>query len=96
MSLTQPKGAHGCDIRVVAYDGAALGPSVAAKKQPSSSYCNHIAFSQPGGVEVVVLPLLYEECEPPEFRKSKLDVDFSKAENYEAVLGKLLRQLRIA
>ena len=45
--------------------------------------------------EVVVLPLLYEECELPEFLKGKLYADFSKAEDYEAVLGKLLRRLRI-
>jgi hypothetical protein len=46
--------------------------------------------------EVVVLPLLYEECELPEFLKGKLYADFSKSEDYEAVLGKLLRRLRIA
>ena len=46
--------------------------------------------------EVVVLPLLYEECELPEFLKGKLYADFSKPEEYEAVLAKLLRRLRIA
>lgn len=46
--------------------------------------------------EVVVLPLLYEECELPEFLKGKLYADFSKPEDYEAMLGKLLRRLRIA
>lgn len=46
--------------------------------------------------EVIVLPLLYEECQLPEFLKGKLYADFSKSENYEAVLGKLLRRLRIA
>ncbi|SCY39949.1 toll/interleukin-1 receptor domain-containing protein [Paracoccus tibetensis] len=46
--------------------------------------------------EVVVLPLLYEECELPGFLKGKLYADFSKPEEYEAVLGKLLRRLRIA
>jgi hypothetical protein len=46
--------------------------------------------------EVVVLPLLYEECELPEFLKGKLYADFSKPEDYETVLGKLLRRLRIA
>ncbi|WP_445143320.1 toll/interleukin-1 receptor domain-containing protein [Dyella sp. Tek66A03] len=46
--------------------------------------------------EVVVLPLLYEECELPEFLKGKLYADFSKPENYESVIGKLLRRLRIA
>jgi hypothetical protein len=46
--------------------------------------------------EVVVLPLLNEECELPEFLKGKLYADFSKPEDYEAALGKLLRRLRIA
>ena len=45
--------------------------------------------------EVVVLPLLYEECELSEFLKDNLYADFSKPEDYEAVLGKLLRRLRI-
>ena len=45
--------------------------------------------------EVVVLPLLYERCELPEFLKGKLYADFSKPEDYEEVLGKLLRRLRI-
>lgn len=46
--------------------------------------------------EVVMLPLLYEECELPEFLKGKLYADFSKPEEYEAALAKLLRRLRIA
>lgn len=46
--------------------------------------------------EVVVLPLLYEPCELPEFLKGKLYADFSKPEDYEVVMGKLLRRLRIA
>ena len=45
--------------------------------------------------EVVVLPLLYEECELPEFLKGKLYADFSKDEHHEDVLGELLRRLRI-
>lgn len=46
--------------------------------------------------EVVVLPLLYEECQLPEFLKGKLYADFSNPEDYEEVLSKLLRRLRIA
>lgn len=46
--------------------------------------------------EVVVLPLLYEPCELPAFLKGKLYADFSNPEDYEAVLAKLLRRLRIA
>ena len=46
--------------------------------------------------EVVVLPLLYEECELPEFLKGKLYADFTKPKEYDAVLAKLLRRLRIA
>jgi hypothetical protein len=47
------------------------------------------------GGEVVVLPLLYEECELPEFLKGKLYADFTDPDTYEEVLGKLLRRLRI-
>jgi TIR domain len=45
--------------------------------------------------EVVVLPLLYERCELPEFLKGKMYADFSKPDEYEAMLAKLLRRLRI-
>lgn len=45
--------------------------------------------------EVVAFPLLYEECDPPEFLKGKLYADFSDPEEYETVLAKLLRRLRI-
>lgn len=45
---------------------------------------------------MVVLPLLHQEYELPEFLKGKLYADFSKAEDYEAVLGKLWRRPRIA
>lgn len=47
------------------------------------------------GGEVVVLPLLYEKCELPEFLKGKLYADFTDPDTYEEVLGKLLRRLRI-
>lgn len=47
------------------------------------------------GGEVVVLPLLYEKCELPEFLKGKLYADFTDEDTYEEVLGKLLRRLRI-
>ncbi len=47
------------------------------------------------GGEVVVLPLLYERCELPEFLKGKLYADFTDPDTYEEVLGKLLRRLRI-
>lgn len=46
--------------------------------------------------EVVVLPLLYEQCELPEFLKGKLYADFTNPEDYDQVLAKLLRRLRIA
>ena len=46
--------------------------------------------------EVVVLPLLYERCEIPEFLKGKLYADFTDPANYEPMLAKLLRRLRIA
>jgi hypothetical protein len=47
------------------------------------------------GGEVVVLPLLYENCDLPEFLKGKLYADFTDPDTYEDVLGKLLRRLRI-
>lgn len=45
--------------------------------------------------EVVVLPMLYEECDIPTFLRGKLYADFSSAEKYEEGLEKLLRRLRI-
>ena len=47
------------------------------------------------GGEVVVLPLLYENCELPEFLKGKLYADFTDPSTYDEVLAKLLRRLRI-
>lgn len=47
------------------------------------------------GGEVVVLPLLYEKCDLPEFLKGKLYADFTDPNTYEEVLAKLLRRLRI-
>jgi hypothetical protein len=47
------------------------------------------------GGETVVLPLLYEKCDLPEFLKGKLYADFTDPAAYEEVLGKLLRRLRI-
>jgi hypothetical protein len=45
--------------------------------------------------EVVVLPLLYEKCKLPGFLEGKLYADFTDPDEYEQVLGKLLRRLRI-
>lgn len=45
--------------------------------------------------EVVVLPLLYERCELPDFLEGKLYADFTDPNEYEKMLGKLLRRLRI-
>ena len=47
------------------------------------------------GGEVIVLPLLYEECELPSFLEGKLYADFTSDEQYDASLAKLLRKLRI-
>lgn len=44
--------------------------------------------------EVVVLPLLIEECELPEFLSGKLYADFSKPQNHDKEFGKLLRRLQ--
>ena len=46
--------------------------------------------------EVVVLPLLYEKCELPGFLKGKMYADFSKERDYEDMLDKVLRRLRIS
>ncbi|GAA0430362.1 toll/interleukin-1 receptor domain-containing protein [Massilia aurea] len=45
--------------------------------------------------EVVVLPLVYEKCPLPGFLEGKLYGDFSDPDEYENVLEKLLRRLRI-
>ncbi|WP_405077858.1 toll/interleukin-1 receptor domain-containing protein [Pectobacterium versatile] len=45
--------------------------------------------------EVVVLPLLYQECDIPPFLQGKLYADFTSIEAYENGLEKLLRKLRV-
>lgn len=45
--------------------------------------------------EVVVLPLLYQNCKIPLFLEGKLYADFTKSEDYASGLAKLLRRLRI-
>ena len=45
--------------------------------------------------EVVVLPLLYEKCDLPQFLRGKLYADFTSGDEYQTSLGKLLRRLRI-
>lgn len=47
------------------------------------------------GGEVVVLPLLYEKCNLPDFLEGKLYADFTDPDSYEEMLRKLLRRLRI-
>lgn len=47
-----------------------------------------------GSGEVVVLPLVMEECDLPTFLQGKLYADFSSAEKYDDSLQKLLRRLR--
>lgn len=47
------------------------------------------------GGEVVVLPILYEECELPTFLQGKLYANFTTEEDYDSSLSKLLRKLRI-
>ena len=44
--------------------------------------------------EVVVLPLLIENCELPEFIKGKYYADFSRTGNYENELHKLLQRIQ--
>jgi|SRR5271166_123682 len=47
------------------------------------------------GGEVAVLPLLYEKCNLPAFLQGKLYADFTDPDNYDEILRKLLRRLRI-
>lgn len=76
------------------YIAVVLSPrSIAApwvKKELDTAINREIA-----GGEVVVLPLLQERCELPDFLKGKLYADFTKPEEYEKTLAKLLRRLRI-
>lgn len=44
--------------------------------------------------EVVILPLLYENCELPLFLRGKLYADFTSTAKYEESLAKLLRRLK--
>lgn len=46
--------------------------------------------------EVVVLPLIYEECELPAFLKGKLYADFTTPAAYTESIDKLLRRLKVA
>ncbi len=48
-----------------------------------------------GTGEVVVLPLVMEECDIPKFLEGKLYADFSSTEEYKNSLNKLLRRLRL-
>jgi len=43
---------------------------------------------------IVVLPILYQDCELPEFLKGKKYADFRRPEDYEAALKELARCLR--
>jgi hypothetical protein len=47
-----------------------------------------------GSGEVVVLPIVIEDCEIPTFLQGKLYADFSSTEKYEESLNKILRRLR--
>ena len=47
-----------------------------------------------GSGEVIVLPLVMEECDLPSFLEGKLYADFYSPEKYEDSLQKLLRRLR--
>lgn len=47
-----------------------------------------------GSGEVVVLPLIMEQCELPSFLQGKLYADLTSADKYEDSLQKLLRRLR--
>lgn len=42
---------------------------------------------------IKVIPILYEQCDPPWFLKGKAFADFSKPENYESSLKKVIKRL---
>jgi hypothetical protein len=46
--------------------------------------------------EVVVLPLLYEQCDLPLFLVGKLYADFTSPDSYDEGVGKLLRRLKVS
>lgn len=46
------------------------------------------------GGEVVVLPLLFESGELPEFPNGKIYADFSRPDDYEVMLANVFRRLR--
>lgn len=47
------------------------------------------------GEEVIVLPLLFQDCDLPGFLRGKLYADFRGDEKFEGELEKLLRRLRV-
>jgi len=80
-------------LRMTKYIGVILSP-----RSIKSSWVEKeldIAMNKEIGTgEVVVLPLVMEECELPTFLQGKLYADFYTPEKYEESLQKLLRRLR--
>jgi hypothetical protein len=80
-------------LKMTKYIGVVLSPrsikSAWVKKELDIAMTREI-----GSGEVVVLPLVMEECDLPSFLVGKLYADFYSPEKYEDSLQKLLRRLR--
>lgn len=80
-------------LKMTKYIGVILSPRSVKSKWVEKEL--DIAMNREiGSGEVVVLPLVMEECEIPGFLQGKLYADFYSEEKYEESLHKLLRRLR--
>jgi hypothetical protein len=80
-------------LKMTKYIGIILSPRSVKSKWVEKEL--DIAMNREiGSGEVVVLPLVMEECDHPSFLEGKLYADFYSHEKYEESLQKLLRRLR--
>jgi len=80
-------------LKMTKYIGVVLSPRSIKSKWVEKEL--DIAMNREiGSGEVVVLPLVMEECELPSFLEGKLYADFYSPEKYEDSLQKILRRLR--
>lgn len=88
LTLMIQNGISASDFLAVVLSPAALD-SEWVQKEWSSAFNRELEERQ-----VVVLPLLYQDCDMPLFLKSKVHVDFRNAGDYDASLSDLIRFLR--
>jgi hypothetical protein len=80
-------------LKMTKYIGVVLSPRSIKSKWVEKEL--DIAMNREiGSGEVVVLPLVMDECDLPSFLEGKLYADFYSPEKYEDSLQKLLRRLR--